>query len=59
MEISKEYGRGNRVRKQINYSDEADDQMFNITEIDDYDNNILEENDYSAVEVPKIKKDSR
>lgn len=58
MEINKEYGRGNRVRKQINYSDEADDQMFNMTEIDDYDNN-LEENDYSAIEVPKIKKDSR
>lgn len=59
MEINKEYGRGNRVRKQINYSDEADDQMFNMTEIDDYDNNNLEENDYSAIEVPKIKKDSR
>lgn len=33
--------------------------MFNMTEIDDYDNNNLEENDYSAIEVPKIKKESR
>ena len=32
-ESSKEYGRGNRARKQINYSDAAiDDQLFNMTE---------------------------
>ncbi len=41
MDINKEYGRGNRVRKQINYSDEViDDQVLNITEYYDEDNNI-------------------
>jgi hypothetical protein len=60
LESNKEYGRGNRVRKQINYSDEAaDDQLFNMTEIDDYDNNNLDENDYSVIEVPKIRKEPK
>lgn len=31
--------------------------MFNINELDDFDNNALEENDYSAVEVPKARKE--
>lgn len=45
MDLNKEYGRGNRIRKHINYSDEAiDDQVFNITDLDDEDNN--NENDY-------------
>ena len=40
LEINKEYGRGNRVRKQINYSDEViDDQVLNITDYYDEDNN--------------------
>ena len=45
------------MRKQINYSDETnnDDGLFNIAELDDFDNNA-DENDYSAVEVPKPKK---
>jgi hypothetical protein len=56
LDINKEYGRGNRARKQINYSDEVtDDQIFNMNELDDYDNN-LEEVDDSAIEVPKVKK---
>jgi len=41
MDINKEYGRGNRIRKQINYSDEViDDQVLNITDYYDEDNNI-------------------
>jgi hypothetical protein len=41
QESNREYGRGNRVRKQINYSDETnnDDGLFNIAELDDFDNN--------------------
>ena len=36
LEINKEYGRGNRVRKQINYSDQViDDQVLNFNELDD------------------------
>jgi hypothetical protein len=32
-EIAKEYGRGNRVRKQVNYCDDAqDDQFINAVE---------------------------
>ena len=35
-ESTKEYGRGNRIRKQINYSDEAlDEHMLNMTEFDE------------------------
>lgn len=57
MDANKEYGRGNRVRKQINYSDEMiDDQVLNITDFDDEDNNNVE-NDYSPVEVPKFKRE--
>lgn len=36
VDINKEYGRGNRARKHINYSDEViDDQVFNITDLDE------------------------
>lgn len=50
---NREYGRGNRHRKQINYSDEAiDDQVFNITDYDEEDNNAGS-NDYTPVEVPR------
>ena len=56
-DAGKEYGRGNRLRKQINYSDEAiDDQVFNITEYDDDENNAGS-NDYTPVEVPRRRDD--
>lgn len=55
----KEYGRGNRARKQINYSDEAiDDQVLNITDYDE-DDNINQENDYSPIEVPRGKREEK
>jgi hypothetical protein len=58
-DANKEYGRGNRVRKHINYSDEAiDDQVLNITEFDDEDNNNAS-NDYTPVEVPRARKEER
>ena len=54
-EANKEYGRGNRHRKQINYSDEAiDEQVFNM----DYDDdNNAGSNDYTPVEVPRRRED--
>ena len=57
MDLNKEYGRGNRIRKHINYSDEKnnDDELFRIAELDDFYNNG-DENDYSATEMPKAKK---
>ena len=58
MDLNKEYGRGKRIRKQINYSDEViDDQVLNITDYYDEENNNENENDYTPVEVPKIKRE--
>ena len=58
LEVNKEYGRGNRVRKQINYSDEViDDQVFNITDFYDEENN--NENDYTPVEVPRVRREAK
>lgn len=49
MEAHREYGRGNRVRKQVNYcDDENDDQFLNIA-----DEEEEEENESSLVDVPK------
>lgn len=57
-DANKEYGRGNRARKQINYSDEAiDDQVLNITDMDDEENN--NENDYTPVEVPRKREEKK
>lgn len=51
-DLGKQYGRGNRLRKQINYSDEPiDDQVFNITDYDEENN--AASNDYTPVEVPR------
>lgn len=56
-EANKEYGRGNRIRKQINYSDQAiDDQVLNITEFDDEEANNVE-NDYTPIEVPRARRE--
>lgn len=47
MEEAKEYGRGNRTRRQINYSDEViDDKVLNISEMD-------EEGEYSEHSVSR------
>ena len=49
MDDVKEYGRGNRTRRQINYSDEViDDKVLNISEFD-------EEGDYSELSMSKSK----
>ena len=54
----REYGRGNRARRQINYSDEpGDDQIFNMADLDD-ENNAMS-NDYTPVEVPKVKREEK
>lgn len=43
MDENREYGRGNRTRKQINYSDDQviDDQMLIFHEFDEEDNNNI------------------
>lgn len=47
-ETTKEYGRGNRVRKQVNYCDDAnDDQLLNSMEDEEQ-----QEEDSSLIDVP-------
>lgn len=55
MDANREYGRGNRARKQINYSDDQiiDEQVFSFQEFDEEGNNVMEENDYTPIEVPR------
>ena len=51
-EIKKEYGRGNRIRKQVNYRDDLlDEQLNNI-----YMEVESEEGQSSLIQVPKEKK---
>ena len=49
MEAHREYGRGNRVRKQVNYrDDENEDQFLNMA-----DEEEEEENESNLIDVPK------
>lgn len=57
-EKAKEYGRGNRVRKQVNYCDDAndanDDQMLNSV-----DDEEQQEEESSLIDVPKRRRRGR
>lgn len=54
-EKAKEYGRGNRVRKQVNYCDDAnDDQLLNSMEDEEQ-----QEEESSLIDVPKRRRRGR
>lgn len=54
-EKAKEYGRGNRVRKQVNYCDDAqDDQFVNAAEDEEH-----QEEESSLIDVPKRRRRGR
>ncbi len=55
-EKAKEYGRGNRVRKQVNYCDDAnDDQLLNSVD----DEEQQQEEESSLIDVPKRRRRGR
>lgn len=53
-EKAKEYGRGNRVRKQVNYRDDAHDDQFLMMNEDDE-----QEDESSLIDVPKRRRGRR
>lgn len=48
MEAHREYGRGNRVRKQVNYCDDENEDQFLVMADEEE-----EENESNLVDVPK------
>jgi hypothetical protein len=56
-EKAREYGRGNRVRKQVNYCDDAnDDQLLNSVEDEEQQQ---QEEESSLIDVPKRRRRGR